>query len=45
MANKLKQIWDAGNAVINGWLAIPNSFSAEIMAQTGWDSITSAMCP
>lgn len=40
MANKLKQIWDAGNAVINGWLAIPNSFSAEIMAQTGWDSVT-----
>jgi multiple sugar transport system permease protein len=24
----------------NGWLAIPSAFSAEVMAQCGWDSIT-----
>ena len=40
MPNKLKQIWQSGGAVVNGWLAIPNGFSAETMAQAGWDSVT-----
>ena len=40
MANKLKQIWSSGKTVINGWLAIPSGFSAEVMAQCGFDSIT-----
>jgi len=40
MANKLKQRWKEGKAAVNGWLAIPNGFSAEVMAQAGWDSIT-----
>ncbi len=39
MANKLKQIWQT-SASVNGWLAIPSGFSAETMAQAGWDSIT-----
>jgi len=38
--NKLKKIFADGKAVINGWLQIPNSFSAEIMAHQGWDSLT-----
>lgn len=40
MANKLKQRWKEGKAAVNGWLAIPNAFSAEVMAQAGWDSVT-----
>jgi 4-hydroxy-2-oxoheptanedioate aldolase len=40
MANKVKQIWASGKAVINGWLAIPAGFSAEVMAQCGFDSVT-----
>ncbi len=40
MANKLKQRWQQGKATVNGWLAIPNGFSAEVMAQSGWDSVT-----
>ena len=40
MANKLKEIWRSGEAVVNGWLAIPNGFSAEFMARAGWDSVT-----
>jgi 4-hydroxy-2-oxoheptanedioate aldolase len=40
MTNKVKQIWQAGGAVINGWLNIPNGFSAEVMAHAGWDSVT-----
>ncbi|MFN8829473.1 MAG: HpcH/HpaI aldolase family protein [Labrys sp. (in: a-proteobacteria)] len=38
--NRLKEIWRAGGAVVNGWLAIPNSFAAETMAHQGWDSLT-----
>ncbi len=40
MANKLKQRWAEGRGAINGWLAIPAGFSAEVMAQAGWDSLT-----
>ena len=38
--NRLRTIWKAGGSVANGWLAIPNSFSAETMAHQGWDSLT-----
>jgi 4-hydroxy-2-oxoheptanedioate aldolase len=38
--NKLKQAWLDGKATVNGWLAIPSGFSAEVMAQAGWDSVT-----
>jgi 4-hydroxy-2-oxoheptanedioate aldolase len=38
--NGIRSIWKAGGAVVNGWLAIPNAFSAETMAHQGWDSLT-----
>ena len=38
--NKLKELFKAGKPIINSWLAIPSSFSAEVMANQGWDSIT-----
>lgn len=38
--NKVRTIWNNGGAVINGWLHIPSSFSAEIMAHQGFDSLT-----
>lgn len=38
--NRLRNIWKSGGAVVNGWLAIPNGFSAETMAHQGWDSLT-----
>src|ERR1700709_2428411 len=40
MSNKLKARIAAGKANVNGWLAIPSGFSAEVMAQCGWDSVT-----
>lgn len=40
MANKVKAAWQAGKAVVNGWLAIPNAFSAEMYSRAGWDSVT-----
>jgi 4-hydroxy-2-oxoheptanedioate aldolase len=39
-ANRLRELWKSGGAAVNGWLAIPNSFSAETMAHQGWDSLT-----
>jgi 4-hydroxy-2-oxoheptanedioate aldolase len=38
--NKIKNAWASGKAVVNGWLAIPSGFSAEVMAQCGFDSVT-----
>jgi len=38
--NKLKKIFKEGKVVVNGWLQIPSSFSAEVMAHQGWDSLT-----
>ena len=38
--NKLKELFKAGKPIINSWLAVPSSFSAEIMANQGWDSLT-----
>src|ERR1700755_2831542 len=38
--NKVKQIWASGKAVVNGWLEIPSGFSAEMIAQCGFDSVT-----
>ncbi len=39
-SNRLREIWKTGAAAVNGWLAIPNSFSAETMAHQGWDTLT-----
>jgi 4-hydroxy-2-oxoheptanedioate aldolase len=38
--NKLRKTWAKGETAINGWLHIPSSWSAEIMAHAGWDSLT-----
>ena len=38
--NRIRKIWSAGGAVVNGWLGIPHAFSAETMAHQGWDSLT-----
>ena len=38
--NKVKEMMKAGKPVINGWLQIPSTVSAEVMAHQGWDSLT-----
>ena len=40
LKNSVLDIWKEGKTVINGWLSIPNSFTAEAMAKMGWDSKT-----
>lgn len=37
--NGVREAWGQGRAVINSWLGIPSSFSAEVMASMGWDSL------
>jgi 4-hydroxy-2-oxoheptanedioate aldolase len=38
-ANRVREAWNEGRAVINGWCGIPSAFSAELMAHLGWDSM------
>jgi len=38
--NKLKKILSQGGIVTTGWLHIPNTWSAELMANAGWDAVT-----
>ena len=38
--NPVIDIWKNGKVIINGWLSIPNSFTAESMAKMGWDTLT-----
>ena len=40
VANNVKKVWASGKAVINAWLAIPSGFSAEVIAQCGFDCVT-----
>ena len=36
----IRGLWKNNKAVLNGWLSIESSLTAEIMAQQGYDSIT-----
>lgn len=38
--NNVKKIWSEGGFVVNGWLGIPSSVSAEVMAHAPFDSVT-----
>lgn len=38
--NRLRTLWQKDQAAVNGWLAIPSSFAAEVMAHQGWDTLT-----
>ena len=39
MVTKLEKIWADGSAAVNGWLSIPSSVTAELVARQGYDSI------
>lgn len=38
--NRLRRIWQRGDRTVNAWLGIPSSFSAEVMAHQGFESVT-----
>ena len=35
--NRLKELWAEGRPALGGWLGIPSSSSAELMAHAGFD--------
>ncbi len=37
--NRVRSLWAAGKPVLNGWLHISSTWSAEVMANQGWDSL------
>lgn len=39
-SNRLRTLWEQDQAVANGWLMIPSSFTAELLALKGYDSLT-----
>ena len=38
--NPVKDLWEQGKPVLNGWLSVGNPFTAEIMAAQGYDLLT-----
>ncbi len=38
--NTLRETWKSGNNTVNGWLGIPNTMSAEVVARAGFESVT-----
>lgn len=38
-ANKIRQMWKEGKPVTMGWLSIGHTFTAEVMARQGFDSL------
>jgi 4-hydroxy-2-oxoheptanedioate aldolase len=38
--NNLLNLLNNNKPIINGWLSLPNSFTAEAMSKMGWDSLT-----
>lgn len=38
--NCLRELAKAGTPIVNGWLAIPSAYSAEVMGHQGYDSVT-----
>lgn len=40
IGDAVKRLWAEDKPAVNGWLSIPSSFNAEIVAAQGYDSIT-----
>ena len=40
MKNRIREIWAENRPVVNGWLSIPSTVTAEINARAGFDSLT-----
>ncbi|GIS89084.1 MAG: hypothetical protein CM1200mP18_17940 [Gammaproteobacteria bacterium] len=40
LKNRIRENWAENRAVVNGWLSIPSTVTAEINARAGFDSLT-----
>ncbi len=38
--NKLKELFRSGKPILNAWLSIPSSYSAEVIGHQGFDAVT-----
>jgi 4-hydroxy-2-oxoheptanedioate aldolase len=38
--NRIKQLWRNNETVINAWISIPDSWTAEVIAHAGYDTMT-----
>jgi len=38
--NRLKQLWQENKTAVNAWITIPSSWTAEVMANAGFDAMT-----
>ncbi len=39
METRLRKVWDRGETAVNGWLSIPSTVTAELVARQDYDSI------
>jgi 4-hydroxy-2-oxoheptanedioate aldolase len=40
LTNRVKRLWSEGRPAVNAWLSIGSPFTAEIMAEQGYDALT-----
>ena len=40
MNNKIRSVWNEGRAVVNAWLAIPSTVTAELVSRHAFDALT-----
>ena len=40
MTTRMRKVWDRGEAAVNGWLSIPSTVTAELVARQDYDLIT-----
>src|SRR5918996_1226569 len=40
MRTRLQEVWSRGEVAVNGWLSIPSTVTAELVARQDYDSIT-----
>ena len=40
MDKRIEGLWNSGQAIVCGWLLLPDSLTAEIMANQGYDTVT-----
>ena len=40
LKNRIRETWAENRPVVNGWLSIPSTVTAEINARAGFDSLT-----
>ena len=40
MNNKMRRVWNENRVVVNAWLAIPSTVTAELVSRHAFDALT-----